>query len=150
MEIIKEELKESEYAHSFDSRNRKSSVDPSPEGGGKANRIKTSFVKFREVKYIQSYDFDTVESKIICIPLKESKAPKNNVKVRKKAFSLQNTCFEKIENKLIYGTIQAFPSNLKELTDRESLEFIKGIYKNPSILKKLLDFSKIKAEFGDQ
>ena len=142
MQSIEEELEESEYPDPFDSRNRNSSIDPSPEGGGKAKSIKTSFVKFRDVKYIQSYDFDTVESNIIWNPLKESKAPKNNAKVAKNAFSLQNTCFEKIENKLIYAMTEAFRSNSKDITDRELLELIQGIYKNPSDREVVIRFFK--------
>lgn len=111
------------------------SGEPRPKPADKEEQqkpaFKTSFVKFRDIKYIQSYDFDTVDSNIVWNPLKESIAPTTSASTQNQAFSLQRTCFEKIENKLIYAMTEAFRSNSKEIDDTELLELIQQIFQNP-------------------
>jgi hypothetical protein len=144
MESIEEnEMDNSNYSDPFGkSKNRRSSIDFDATEDNEKPTVKTSFVKFRDVKYIESYDFDTVESNIVWNPLKESKAPDIKTNVKKSAFSLQNTCFEKIENKLIYAMTEAFRSNAKDIVDTELLELIQGIYQNPGNQEVVIKFFK--------
>ena len=107
------------------------------EGG-----VKTSFVKFRDVKYIQSYDFETLGSDVVWNPLKESKAPESSSQTKGQAFSLQRICFDKIENKLIYAMTEAFRSNSKDIVDTELLELIQGIFQTPGDENIVINFFK--------
>lgn len=131
----------SKYADPF-TLARAEQVKPAPEQKNPGPAYKTSFVKFRDIKYIQSFDFDTVDSNIIWNPLKESMAPTSSPDTKNQAFSLQRTCFEKIENKLIYAITEAFRSNSKDIEDTELLELIQRIFQNPSDQETVSKFFK--------
>jgi hypothetical protein len=128
---IKESPNESTtYQDPFESKFRNTS-DAFQKPTKEDTSYKTSFVKFRDIKYIETYDFDTVEANIVWNPLKESKVMKDSANVPNQAFSLQRTCFDKIENKLIYAMTEAFRSNSKDIVDTELLELIQAIFQNP-------------------
>ena len=129
--LIKEKpTEDSNYEDPFKSGDNEDSSD-SVTKKEKEPIYKTSFVKFRDIKYIEAYDFDTVDTNIVWNPLKESKVKKETPKLNNRAFSLQRTCFDKVENKLIYAMTEAFRSNSKDILDTELLEMIQGIFQNP-------------------
>ena len=140
MESIEEE-DPSTYDDPFNSNLKKDSPKKEPQQK-KEGSYRTSFVKFRDVKFIQSYDFDTVESNIVWNPLKESVEPGKATNLPNNAFSLQNTCFDKIENKLIYAMTEAFRSNSKDIVDTDLLELIQAIFQNPGDRDVVLKFFK--------
>ena len=95
--------------------------------------FKTSFIKFRDVKHLQSYDFDTQESNFVWNPLKESMTAETDSSdfSQPQSFSLKRTCFEKIENKLVYAMTEAFRSSARNIEDKDLLQLIQGIFQRP-------------------
>lgn len=98
---------------------------PSPLPMDSREICKTKFVKFRDIKHVESYDVgvrEDIERGEVLNPLKESLVSLEdleNMSGRRDptSFSIKKTCFERVENKLVYALTEAFREGKREDLD---------------------------------